>query len=645
MSTKKKLFLSAAGAAGGASLDVDDVFSTYLYEGQSAFSVVNGIDMAANGGLVWIKNRDYTKSHRLFSTGLTNLGHHLEANSTNGEADLSTQGITSFNSNGWSVGTGNSETNASGWGNYVSWTFRKAPKFFDIVTYTGNGTAGRTVAHNLESVPGMIIVKCTSHGSTLWAVYHRGMDPSAPEDYFLRLNDNGSRGDYTYWNDTAPTSTEFTLNGHDDVNQSSRTYVAYLFAHNNSDGEFGPSGDQDIIKCGTYATNSSAKASINLGFEPQWIIFRPYDDTADFKIIDNMRGFMGGQPASGFYNKALSSNGNYAEYDEDGIHITPTGFEHVSGFASKNFVYTAIRRGPLATPTSATDVFAMDDRSGGPPNAVSGFPVDMGLHTNLTSNDNRYINARLIQGKRLFANLTSVEGSSSEAAFDYMTGFIDRSDTSTDNIHYMWKRAPSFFDVVTYTGDGTASRQITHNLGATPQWVMVKPRSLVGNWINWFAPFGDDHYFTLTQYGRTDTAVFFNTADSTSFTLGTGGSMNNSGENYIVFLFGSLSGISKVGTYTGNGTNQNIDCGFSSGARFVLIRQDIDSVSTSDWFIYDTFRGLVAGNDKRLELNTTDLQDTDTDSIDPYSAGFNVVQESEANLNVSGQTYVFYAIA
>jgi len=642
MSTKKKLFLSAAGAAaGGGATDVDDVFNTFvdIESGTGVFTVNNGINLSGEGGIVWAKSRNGASNHYIFDPNVGS-GGYLIPNSN-------TVGLTGANYSFTSTGFTDTFNNYSG-NEAVWWTFRKAPKFFDKVTYTGNGTAGRTVAHNLESVPGMIIVKCTSHASTLWAVYHRGMDPLAPEDYFLRLNDNGSRGDYTYWNDTAPTSTEFTLNGHDDVNQSSRTYVAYLFAHNNNDGEFGPNSDQDIIKCGTYTADNSATASINLGFEPQWIIYRPYDDTTDFKIIDNIRGFMGDQPSSGFYNKAVSSNQNFAEYDEDGIHITPTGFEHVSGFNNKNFVYTAIRRGPLATPTSATDVFAIDDRSGGPPNAVSGFPVDMGLHTNKASSDNKYVNARLIQGKRLFANLTSAEGSSSEAAFDYMTGFIDRSDTSTDNIHYMWKRAPSYFDVVTYGGNSTAGRTINHNLGVVPEMIWVKNRTGTGEFAVYHS--GLNGGVNPEQYGLYFTNAAEFAADflwddtaptNTQFSVGNSSRVNSSASSYIAFLFATVAGISKVGSYTGNGSaDHQIDCGFSSGARFVLIKK---RSAVGNWVVMDSERGIVAGNDPYFSLNTNDAETTDDDIIEPYSGGFAL--SSNNFLNASGNIYIFYAIA
>jgi hypothetical protein len=129
-------------------------------------------------------------------------------------------------------------------------------KFFDVVTWTGNGVAGREIAHSLGSVPGCIIAKCTSTGSTLWPVYHVGTDPTSPEDKFLRLNGANEVDDYTYWNDTAPTDTVFTIDNHpDDINGTGKTYVAYLFAHNA--GGFGDAGADNVISCGSYTGNGS----------------------------------------------------------------------------------------------------------------------------------------------------------------------------------------------------------------------------------------------------------------------------------------------------------------------------------------------------------------------------------------------------
>ena len=247
--------------------DVDDVFSTFLWPGAgaSATAVNNGIDLSTEGGMVWIKSRTNPGSghfHHLVDSARGQSSGFYKALYSNGtEAEnaypsSTNGGVSSFNSNGFTISAGSNSNhflNASGY-DYVGWTFRKAPKFFDVVTYTGNGTAGRTISHNLGSVPGMIIVKQYQAGETRpWTIYHRGVDASAPEDYRIhfttaaRVNASGA------WNDTAPTSTQFTVGDSTYVNNNGESYVAYLFAHNNSDGEFGPSGDQDVIKCGSYS--------------------------------------------------------------------------------------------------------------------------------------------------------------------------------------------------------------------------------------------------------------------------------------------------------------------------------------------------------------------------------------------------------
>ena len=130
----------------------------------------------------------------------------------------------------------------------------------------------------------------------------------------------------------------------------------------------------------------------------------------------------------------------------------------------------------------------------------------------------------------------------------------------------------------------------------------------------------------------------------TTFTLGVNQNVNYSGDTYIAYLFGSIDGISKCGSYTGNGTNQTINCGFSAGARFILIKRT-DAGSFGDWYVWDTERGIVAANDPHLSLNTTAAEVTTDDSIDPVSSGFAVNQVAATNINVSSASYIFYAIA
>ena len=137
-----------------------------------------------------------------------------------------------------------------------------------------------------------------------------------------------------------------------------------------------------------------------------------------------------------------------------------------------------------------------------------------------------------------------------------------------------------------------------------------------------------------------------NTAPTSSvFTVdGSGGraEVNANGTAYIAYLFGTVTGVSKVGVYTGTGSNVDVDCGFSAGARLVLIKRNNDS---GDWYLYDSARGIVAGNDPYNLLNSGADSVTDTDYIDPLNAGFTITSSAPAGLNASGGTYIFLAIA
>jgi hypothetical protein len=118
--------------------------------------------------------------------------------------------------------------------------------------------------------------------------------------------------------------------------------------------------------------------------------------------------------------------------------------------------------------------------------------------------------------------------------------------------------------------------------------------------------------------------------------------LNNSGIIFVAYLFATCPGVSKVGSYTGTGALQTVNCGFTSGARFVLIRR---LQSGNDWYVYDSARGISSGNDPYLFLNGTAAEDTGTNYVDTTSVGFQVTAAAPAALNASGGTYIFLAIA
>ena len=230
MSIARKILMGSSG--GKKSTYVEDLFSTYLYKGTgSPQTITNGIDLAGEGGMTWIKSRNWTRSHNIYDT-VRGVNKVIYTESTSAEVTKgpsnAASGIYQFNNNGFSIGNING-VGANGY-DYSSWSFRKAPGFFDIVTYTGDNGNNRQIAHNLGSVPGCIIIKVLSKADN-WAVYHRGMDATSPENYGIFLNSNGPRQSGTnWWNNTAPTATHFTVGGAGWGNENGETFVAYIFA-------------------------------------------------------------------------------------------------------------------------------------------------------------------------------------------------------------------------------------------------------------------------------------------------------------------------------------------------------------------------------------------------------------------------------
>ena len=270
--------MQVAAGAGGDKVYVDDIFSTTVWigNGNNNRDIVNGIDISTEGGMVWIKRRNENRDHSLFDT-IRGVKKMLSINNNTSE-DTEGNTLTQFNTNGFRLNDDNYVNSNNN--TYCSWTFRKCPKFFSMATWSGNSTSGRQIAHDLGVVPGVIIVKCYSSNGHAHAMYHRKAHNSQPERYFIPVDTGTGATLFQHaWNNTAPTSTHFTLGNNPDFNGSGKDYVAWIFAHNNSDGEFGgqSGADGDVIKCDSYTGNGSSTNSVNVGFEPQFIMLHKRD--------------------------------------------------------------------------------------------------------------------------------------------------------------------------------------------------------------------------------------------------------------------------------------------------------------------------------------------------------------------------------
>jgi hypothetical protein len=623
---------------------IEDVFSTWLYTPATsnvAINILNGIDLAGKGGAVWFKNRSVSQSHSLVDTvrGGTDL---LTPNDT--FAAYTASIISAFNSNGFTTGTSTFVTKAPD--NYVSWTFRKQPKFFDIVTYTGTGST-QNIAHNLGSTPGCIIVKKTS-GAASWVVYHRSLGDAAYIN--LNLNDPASTGQYSYFYG-GPSSTTFTVGSASDINESGQTFVAYLYAHNA--GGFGLTGTDNVVSCASYTGNGSANGPvINLGYEPQFVIIKQSSaGSNDWYMYDNMRGV-----ATGGNDAQLSPNLTAVEQTSDDIlSFTATGFQLTNIYSNTNgsgstYIYIAIRRGPMKVPTVGTSVYSAAYGTSGSPSFIAGFPVDSALMTEpAVTASARFWSSRLQgAGRYLSPESTATEPSGqSNLTYDWMNGTWN-SGLGSNYFSWNWRRAPSFFDVVCYTGTGSTTT-ITHNLGVTPELVITKSRSQALGWVVWTTSLTSTNYWirlddTMAQanspvgYGGT-----FSASNYTIANTGPYNALNNSGSTYVAYLFATCAGVSKVGSYTGNGTTQTINCGFGAGgARFVLIKR---TDATGDWYVYDTARGMTVLTDPYFLMNSAAAQTATLGSVTTVSTGFALNSTILAAINVNGGTYIFLAIA
>jgi hypothetical protein len=631
---------------------IEEVFSTWLYTGNgSTQTITNGIDLAGKGGMVWVKSRSNAYNNTVIDTvrGMTYSNYRpLFTNLTSAQSGPFSD-IMQANADGFSYGTSGTGTaiNSNG-ATYVSWTFREQPKFFDVVTWSGNSTA-RSIAHNLGSVPGCIIVKILSASGENWVVWHRSINQDSKTQLFLNTTDAAVVGGKLLWGASGTnanmTSTTFSVGTATETNETGQTYVAYVFAHNS--GGFGLTGTDNVISCGSFTTDGSGRATVNLGYEPQWVMMKNSQGAEGWWMTDTMRG--SSLTSYGY----LFANASDAEAAGSGTYVmapTATGFLAQNLNTSATYIYIAIRR-PMKVPTTGASVFstglATTNIQDGTQLPSAGFPVDLQIGDWRNGNYGAYATDRLRGGAYSYTFSTGAEGSSL-FAFDSMTNVRGKGNfesSSNPFVFWQFRRAPGFFDEVCYTGTGSATT-VAHNLTVVPELIITKRRNGSTNWIVYSAALGNEYGLILNEPEPLvgPVSIFWNSTTPTSsvFSLGTSTNVNSSANTFVAYLFATCPGVSKVGSYTGTGTTQVINCGFTAGSRFVLIKR---TDSTGDWYVWDSARGIIAGNDPYLLLNSTAAEVTNTDYVDTAATGFEISSTAPAAINASGGTFIFLAIA
>jgi hypothetical protein len=595
------------------------------------------------GYLLWFKTRSTTKDNKVYDSA-RGVNKTLVTNTTDPQVtqtfpiSVSTTGFTIPDE--YDINTLNDTL--------VAWTFRKQPKFFDVQVFNGDPSSFVTVNHNLGAVPGFIVYKRISGtpSTNPWYAWHRTFNAND----IISLNTiNAKQSGVGAIDAITSTSTTF----YDSSGSTSNQYVAYFFAHNA--GGFGLTGTDNVISCDTFTTDGSGNATVDLGYEPQWVLYKGSSFSSNWVISDTMRGFNVSD------QKRLFPNTSGGEDNASNLKIKSTGFSF-STSGPLTYIYIAIRRGPMKVPTVGTSVFSpitYAGANGAEQNISAGFPVDMDIIKIRNDNSRNPLNhARLMGGVFLSTNATGAEQSYSDNIVSFNNaqnviglpvtggGTNEINGASTSNyIGWAMRRAPSFMDVVCYTGTGASTLAVTHNLQVVPELIILKYRQ--GTSYAWKVTAAgltnpNQYYLNLNSVDAETnyTSDFIYNRTATTFTVNS--DLAQSGWNWVVYLFATCAGVSKVGSYTGNGTTQTIDCGLTAGARFVLIKR---TDASGGWYVYDTARGMTVLTDPYLFLNNTDAEAATLGSVTTVSTGFALNSTILAAINVSGGTYIFLAIA
>ena len=527
---------------------VDDVFSTYLWAGTSgSLAIDNGIDLAGEGGLVWMKMRNANYSHGLYDT-VRGTAKEIRSD-TNAAENPEASGITAFNSNGFTTGSRHNQVT-----NCNAWTFRKQKGFFDIVTWSGNSTGGRQIAHNLGSVPGCIMIKNTNNTQN-WQVYNRAI--GAGSALFLDL-DYAKQTGAQFFNNTEPTATHFTL-GTDCMNNcTGYDYIAYVFAGGASDEpgsarsvEFDGSGD--YLSSATSSDLSFGTGDYTVEF---WFNANAINDTPLFEnrvsgVSSDTTGFT--LTAHGSTNGVRIWWNGASRINGGGSSLSLKQWHHLAATRSSGTTYLFLNGTLLGTTTDSLNITTTEAHiAGGKYSGNTGIshyfngkisnvriikgtalytssfrPPTAGL-TNITNTKLLCCNKNTVTGSTVTPGTITSNGnpqSVTDTPFDDPAGFVF-GDSGTENI----------IKCGSYVGSGSSGLEV--NVGFEPSWVMLKNTS-VNNWyildsMRGFIADANNDQFLCADLNQAESNYDFGELTSTGFKLSGSNAANNAnGDTYV----------------------------------------------------------------------------------------------------------------
>ena len=258
----------------------EDFFNTVLYTGSASSNNITGVGFQPN--LVWCKNITSANKWAIFDS-VRGVTKRLRIDSTDAEVTDSDT-LTSFDSDGFSLGADAAEHGTGGnTDSYASYNWKESSQAgFDIVGYTGTGSAGATISHGLGVTPEVIIIKNRDDASDYWSVYHHKAFVSAADPNILYLNTDAIEADDTNVHGTTVTinSSVFSLGDYTGTNTNGDNHIAYLFA-----------GVEGYSQFGSYTgTGETDGVFIYTGFKPAMFIVKNSDRAGtSWRLYNNRR--------------------------------------------------------------------------------------------------------------------------------------------------------------------------------------------------------------------------------------------------------------------------------------------------------------------------------------------------------------------
>ena len=572
--------LASAGSASDFSPDVKRVYNATTYVGTGNTQVIAGqpfpvglggnhVDDAAGmgigtpryGALLMVNHGSGqlpTIWPRFAGTYASNTQYYFET-ATDSGITQDVNAIPTWQNDGFQVS--NSIRTGNNGSIYTAHFFQRSKRFFDVVSWTGSGyNSTQDIAHSLGVAPGMIWVKDTI--SEHWRVYHRGMDdvvgPNTARTQTLRLNSNAdataNQFDFTTQD---PDADKFVVKGMS--NQSSRTYIAFLWAHDTK--------SDSIIKCVGYTGNGQTGGQlIDLGFEPQTIILKANNLVDDWYMSDVDYGLQNTQnlasPENGTIAWRLNTNGGM--FDADGVNplqfiLEPNGLRVFGGGANSNNIkynLTAIRKdnvSPDKSPSYDTGAmfqgskrkyFGSGSRSGTNATTHRNF-VDGGVQETKPDlwwtkkvGSGEYLLETRRKGRRYRLNLfgdqnqkgaenSNIFGGNNDGPYLQFNQVLGAISSNASFLGSRWstkgqirgsnaafnqngvgyydnwfKEAPGFLHTGVYEGDNTARTQ-RHGLEAVPKMIWIRALDATGDAYVYHAGMADGtanqpHQYTVT---------------------------------------------------------------------------------------------------------------------------------------------------